>query len=81
MSRQKCPHCGSRDNATILFGMPAMSKQLQRDLSLRRAELGGCMMSESDPRWHCNKCGAWFGFPGERSPHFSFLEDWPPSPQ
>lgn len=74
MARQKCPRCGSRDNATILRGMLAYSADLQRRLDERRVVLGGCEVSAADPRWSCNRCGALFGLPGERAPLFTVVE-------
>lgn len=53
----KCPHCGSRNTATILYGMPAFSEKLQRDLDSGKIVLGGCCITGYDPKKHCNDCG------------------------
>ena len=58
------------------MGMPGMDEKMQRDIDLRRIELGGCMVSPGqDPRWHCLDCGAYFGLSGERAPDFSVVSD------
>lgn len=47
------PACGNCDNQTtpILYGMPG------EDFDFDRFEVGGCIVSESDPVWLCRKCG------------------------
>lgn len=52
----KCPKCGSRRMATILYGLPLFNEEL--DESLRRGEvtLGGCCITGSDPDKECHDC-------------------------
>lgn len=70
-----CPRCGSRDNATILYGLPAYSAEMQQKLDQRRLVLGGCVIVPgADPRWCCNQCGVLFGLPGEKAPCFTVAE-------
>ncbi len=69
----KCPHCGSRDTARILYGMPAMSEALQEKIDSGKVKLGGCciniaenedgMTVSLDPERYCNYCGKEFAFP------------------
>ena len=70
--RSKCPYCGSRNTAAILYGMPAMSEELQKKLDTGKIVLGGCCIFgaeingkyvELDPAKHCNDCGKDFGKP------------------
>lgn len=56
MARKMCPKCGSRDTAHILWGMPAMSLELENELENRRVVLGGCCVPMLEPRYHCNEC-------------------------
>ncbi len=51
-----CPYCGSKHVASILYGMPAMTEQLQRDLKAKKVVIGGCIVTDIDPWYHCNKC-------------------------
>lgn len=59
--RPQCPQCGSSNVAKILWGMPAFSEELERELDEGRIVLGGCCISGADPDWHCNDCGCEFG--------------------
>ena len=53
----KCPSCGAWPVASIQYGEPAYSKQLQKDLDEGRIALGGCCVSFDDPEWKCTRCG------------------------
>ena len=61
MIRRICPRCGSRNTAAILWGMPAMTPELQEKLAKKEIVLGGCCITTSDPTHHCNKCNKDFG--------------------
>jgi len=52
-----CPDCGSNKIARILWGMPAMSPKMQRDIDQGKLILGGCVVLEPDPKWQCVDCG------------------------
>lgn len=54
--RGKCPRCGSRSVARILFGMPWFRPKLERDLEAGRIVFGGCLVAGDDPNRHCNHC-------------------------
>ena len=58
----KCPYCGSRHTARILYGMPLMDEQMKRLLDEKIIVLGGCLMSDRNPDYHCNDCGRAFRF-------------------
>lgn len=53
---KKCPACGSSRIAEILYGMPAFSAKLERDLNAGRIVLGGCCVTNDDPKWQCADC-------------------------
>lgn len=55
MSKKKCPVCGSNDIVKILYGMPTY----ETFQAAERGEisLGGCCISDNDPKWHCRACG------------------------
>jgi hypothetical protein len=63
MSKVKCPKCGNRNVAEYLWGMPAFTKKLEEELEVGHVVLGGCMITESDPKYHCNNCKNDFGGP------------------
>ena len=58
----KCPYCGSRHTARIQYGMPLMDEQMKRLLDEKIIVLGGCLMSDRNPDYHCNDCGRAFWF-------------------
>lgn len=53
---RKCPACGSSRIAEILYGLPAFSAKLKRDLDAGRIILGGCCVTNDDPKWQCPDC-------------------------
>ncbi len=55
---KKCPKCKSSRVATILWGMPAFSEDLQEKLDAGKIDLGGCCLSTNDPKWKCADCDA-----------------------
>lgn len=54
---KRCPKCGSHNSAAILWGMPAFSAELEKDIDEGRVVLGGCCVVGDDPDRHCNDCG------------------------
>ena len=62
----KCPHCGSKNTARILYGKPELSDRIQAKLDSGKLYLGGCCISRADdgggvmiqldPERHCNDC-------------------------
>lgn len=56
-----CPECGVEHVAVILWGMPAFTEDLQRQIDDGSVYLGGCCVSSKSPKYHCNNCGAEFG--------------------
>ena len=55
-----CPRCGSREIAMVQYGMPALSDQLEADLTAYRVVLGGCMVWDEQPDRSCTTCGLEF---------------------
>lgn len=53
----KCPACGHRPLAKILYGLPIFSPELEQDLAAGKTALGGCCISEFNPDWKCTACG------------------------
>lgn len=52
----RCPNCESTNTCRILYGMPAYTDKLDRDLKAGGVHLGGCIISLDDPNRHCNDC-------------------------
>ncbi len=53
----KCPKCGHRPVAHVLYGLPMFSPELEQDLAAGKTALGGCCISEFNPDWKCTACG------------------------
>lgn len=45
---RRCPICKHYPLASILYGMPAYDKKMQRDIDEYRLVLGSCMIGEVD---------------------------------
>lgn len=50
-----CPNCGSRGGIPILYGYPG--KQAMAAARLGLVSLGGCILRDKLPNWHCDACG------------------------
>lgn len=53
----KCPQCGHRPVAEILYGMPTMDADLENEIKEGRITIGGCGLTFDDPEWECTQCG------------------------
>jgi hypothetical protein len=65
-------------NATLVYGLTALTPKLERDVALGRIGFAGCMVTGLDPRCACNSCRALFGLPGETGPNFTVAKDSEP---
>lgn len=59
----KCPKCGSKEVASILYGKPLFNEELKQKLERKEVILGGCCLEGSDPKYRCNACKKLFGKP------------------
>lgn len=51
-----CPQCNSSSIAKILWGYPADMDSLKESLEKKEIVLGGCIVTENDPKYECNEC-------------------------
>ena len=56
----KCPKCGKSWIAEILWGYPDM-ESIEEELEKKEIVLGGCYVTDHDPKWECNDCGHRWG--------------------
>ena len=63
----RCPYCGSRNTARILYGLPAFSEELNREMENGKVVPGGCDISGNKPEYQCKDCSKKFG----KAPVFS----------
>ena len=52
----KCPECGSKKVASILYGLPMFDEELKRRINAGEIVLGGCCVTGDDPLWRCVDC-------------------------
>ena len=50
-----CPACDKTWVAEILWGYPNMNL-IQEELDKGEITLGGCLITDNDPKWECNEC-------------------------
>ena len=53
---EKCPRCGSTLTAHIMYGMPAMDAELERQIADKQIFIGGCCIDTDSPKFHCFEC-------------------------
>jgi len=53
----KCPECGKSPLATVLYGLPAFSDELEQKINEGMVILGGCCIDFDDSAWECTQCG------------------------
>lgn len=52
----KCPDCGSRKVAHILYGYPNFDDKMKGKLDSGELVLGGCELLDDAPAWQCVDC-------------------------
>ena len=57
----KCPKCGSKNIAKYMYGLPVFSDELLKEIDNGKIKLGGCVIMEDAPKYHCNDCEEDFG--------------------
>jgi len=50
-----CPECNKKWIAEILWGYPDM-EAVEDKLEKKEIVLGGCYVTDNDPKWECNNC-------------------------
>jgi len=57
----KCPKCKSEKIATIFWGFPGDMKELEKEIEEKKIVLGGCIVTDHDPKWECTACNHRWG--------------------
>lgn len=52
----KCPYCGKTKISKLLYGMPAMTDELQNNINNGKVKLAGCTISENNHHHFCKWC-------------------------
>lgn len=58
--RHRCPWCGSRLVARIIYGFPAFSPELEQSLESGELALGGRVVGPAPAEFRCGSCGLAF---------------------
>lgn len=66
MPKRICPLCGGNNTSRILWGMPALTPQLEEELNTNKIVLGGCCISDNGPTYHCNDCDTGILYPTDQ---------------
>ena len=57
----KCPNCDKSWIAEIFWGLPGNMDILEEGLERKEIVLGGCLVTNNDPKWKCNDCNHQWG--------------------
>jgi len=52
----KCPKCESDFVAEIFWGYPGNLETMKEQIERKEIVLGGCIITDHDPKWECNSC-------------------------
>jgi hypothetical protein len=52
----KCPKCGKSRIAEIIWGYVPDTESIRNELDKNKMVLGGCLVTDHDPKWECNDC-------------------------
>ena len=56
-----CPNCNGGKVALIFWGYPQLDQDLQKAIDEKKVVLGGCLISDNDPKWKCVSCSHRWG--------------------
>ena len=52
----KCPKCNNTEIKEIVWGYVDITTEVEKLLSSNKIVLGGCYVTDHDPKWECNEC-------------------------
>ena len=57
LENMNCPNCNSSSFAEIFWGYPGdFDESMQNDVERKEIVMGGCLVTDHDPKWECNVC-------------------------
>jgi len=51
-----CPNCNKKSIAEILWRYIVDMRAIEEELEKKEIILGGCIVTDHDPKWECNDC-------------------------
>lgn len=55
---ETCPKCGAAEVVPIVYGTESPSGKTIADIYAGRVAVGGCIVTDDDPKWRCFACEA-----------------------
>ena len=52
----QCPKCNRKNIALIFWGYPGDCDSIEEQVERKEIVLGGCIVTDNDPKWECNEC-------------------------
>ena len=52
----QCPKCNRKNIALIFWGYPGDFDSIEEQVERKEIVLGGCIVTDNDPKWECNDC-------------------------
>jgi len=52
----KCSKCNNSKIAEIVWGYVDFNDEIEKMIDSKKIVLGGCFVTEHDPKWECNEC-------------------------
>ena len=56
MKENSCPNCSKKWVAEIFWGYPGDYDEIKSQVERKEIVLGGCLVTDLDPKWECNLC-------------------------
>lgn len=56
----KCPVCGFKPIAKIIYGEPCLILDEWRKVEEGKIAIGNCIITDDAPKWQCTNCNAKF---------------------
>ena len=56
MKKLSCPKCLGKWVAEIFWGYPGDYEEIETQVEKKEIVLGGCIVTDHDPKWECNLC-------------------------
>jgi hypothetical protein len=56
-----CPNCDKSSISEIFWGYPADIDSMKESLDKKEIVLGGCLVTDNDPKYECNDCNHQWG--------------------
>jgi len=55
-NERKCPECNNSEIAEIIWGYVDFNDEIEKLIESKKIVLGGCFVTEHDPKLECSSC-------------------------